>query len=478
MNMPAAVAGLFGSSATSSSALAVKPSSPPALEGGTDFQNMLDQARPAPSSSDDSSSAANPNDPSNSKPDAVTKQKKEHQAAHDVKATGRAQKPSAKQTEVDDAKEDGDAEPTALPQSPQTQDLPGQPPKAVESDKAPPKGKSSSKSPADGQVQQAAATDGGKVVQAVKPRDGKQSDSGKDSSRRASVRAVSRADGADEKAAPQAASTGQAESQAAGVSAQSQTESTAAKSPGGKEVLAIQPHNPQGQSASEPQSTAAAQAQLPASSDDASSAGDASVSSSLEKLDGSSARPVATAPVGAFADVLGAMQSTGNFQTPGTAAVTLNATPDAPTVPPEAQFAQANHAQIVSGIHGQLLPSGGNMQLRLDPPELGTLNIIVRIHEGVMNASFETNNDQATRMLSHSLSQLKTSLEAQGVSVGKLHVQQSPRNQQSDSQGDEQSSRDGSPGEQPAQREQQRREMLRRMWRRLSGGSDPLDLVA
>ena len=116
------------------------------------------------------------------------------------------------------------------------------------------------------------------------------------------------------------------------------------------------------------------------------------------------------------------------------------------------------------------------MQLASIPPTRA-LNVIVRIHDGVMTADFETSNDQATRLLSHSLSQLKTSLEAQGVSVGKLHVQQSPKNQQSDWRNDDSSSHNQNRSDNPAQREQQRREMLRRMWRRL-GANDPLDLVA
>jgi flagellar hook-length control protein FliK len=100
------------------------------------------------------------------------------------------------------------------------------------------------------------------------------------------------------------------------------------------------------------------------------------------------------------------------------------------------------------------------------------------MHEGVMTASFETSNAQPPP-LSHSLSQLKASLESQGITVGKLHVQQSPRDQQSNSSSDERSSKDdNSSQDHPAQREQQRREMLRRMWRKLSGANDPLDLVA
>jgi flagellar hook-length control protein FliK len=142
--------------------------------------------------------------------------------------------------------------------------------------------------------------------------------------------------------------------------------------------------------------------------------------------------------------------------------------------PPEAQFAEANHAKIVSGIHGQLLPGGGSMHIRLDPPELGAVNVRVEMRDGVMTAAFETTNDQATKLLSHSLGDLKAALEAQGVSVEKLHVRQSDRQQSSSGDGRQSDRQQDS----AAQREQQRRDLMRRMWRRLMNGQDPLDLVA
>ena len=101
--------------------------------------------------------------------------------------------------------------------------------------------------------------------------------------------------------------------------------------------------------------------------------------------------------------------------------------PPAPDAPPEARFADANHARIVAGVRGELLPNGGTMHLRLDPPELGDLQVSVHLRDGVITAAFQTSNDDATRLLSHSLGDLKTLLESQGVAVGKLHVQQSPR---------------------------------------------------
>jgi flagellar hook-length control protein FliK len=144
-------------------------------------------------------------------------------------------------------------------------------------------------------------------------------------------------------------------------------------------------------------------------------------------------------------------------------------------VPPEIRFADTNHPQIVTGMRGQLLPDGGTMHIRLDPPELGALQVSVHMENGVMTASFQTSNDEATKLLSHSLAQLKHVLESQGVSVDKLHVTQTPRDQQADNDNPRQQSGSDNPS---ARQEQQRREILQRMWRKLTNGSDPLDTVA
>lgn len=152
-----------------------------------------------------------------------------------------------------------------------------------------------------------------------------------------------------------------------------------------------------------------------------------------------------------------------------------------PTATPEARFAEANHSQIVGSISGQLLPRGGTMHIHLDPPELGAMQVTVRMTDGAVTASFQTSNEQATQLLSHSLAQLKQVLETQGISVERLHVQQAPPPQHGSAEGE----RDGRGGEQQQSgqqgtlsQEQQRRELLRRMWRRLNKGVDPLDLVA
>jgi flagellar hook-length control protein FliK len=147
---------------------------------------------------------------------------------------------------------------------------------------------------------------------------------------------------------------------------------------------------------------------------------------------------------------------------------------------PGAKFVAENHPNIVQSVKTQLLPTGGTMRLRLDPPELGAMQVSVHVKDGVVTASFETSNDQATKMLSHSLGQLKQALESQGITVGKMHVQQSARNesaQEHSTDGDPESSQ-SKENTSSSQQDEQRREALRRMWERLSIGGDPLDLVA
>lgn len=148
-----------------------------------------------------------------------------------------------------------------------------------------------------------------------------------------------------------------------------------------------------------------------------------------------------------------------------------------PTASPQAQFIETNQPKILSSIQGQLLPNGGTMQIRLTPPELGNLQITVQMRDGVMAASFETSSEHATKFLSQSLGQLKTGLEAAGMSVEKLQVQQAPR-RDAGNDGDSDSKHQPQEQQQQAQQDQQRREMLQRMWSKLTGAGDPLDLVA
>lgn len=177
----------------------------------------------------------------------------------------------------------------------------------------------------------------------------------------------------------------------------------------------------------------------------------------------------------------------GTEQAPATAAnkqvhETTAADKPARPVPSERAFAAQNHDRIVTGVRTQLLPNGGSMQIRLNPENLGAMNITVSVVDGVVSAAFQTTSDEATKLLSHTLGQLKTALEGQGVSVDKIQVQQAPREVQTSRNDDGQQPRDNSEFRQQQQetlrQQQERRHLLNRMWEHLANGGDPLDLVA
>jgi flagellar hook-length control protein FliK len=189
--------------------------------------------------------------------------------------------------------------------------------------------------------------------------------------------------------------------------------------------------------------------------------------------------PVAAANIAGDAGGSSASTTSGHVQPEAAKPQATAQAPAAPAPappPPQAHFAEVNHPKIVTAVQSQALTNGGTMQIRLDPPELGALQVMVHMQDGVMTASFHTSNDDATKLLSHSLSQLKQVLESQGVSVERLQVSQAPKDQHAQNDDPRQSPRDQH--DDAHRQEQQRKEMLRRMWRRLSNGSDPLDLVA
>jgi len=153
----------------------------------------------------------------------------------------------------------------------------------------------------------------------------------------------------------------------------------------------------------------------------------------------------------------------------------------APALPvtAESHFAESNIPKIVTGVTGQLLPNGGTMHIRLDPPEMGALTVSIRMDRGTVEASFQTSTDQATQLLGHSLTQLKTALESAGINVDKLNVSQVPADKQASSNNpqNQQNSQQSQEEARQFQQEQQRRQMLQRMWQKLSGNDD-LDMVA
>jgi flagellar hook-length control protein FliK len=67
--------------------------------------------------------------------------------------------------------------------------------------------------------------------------------------------------------------------------------------------------------------------------------------------------------------------------------------------------------------------NGQQMQLHLNPPELGALSVDVSMHDGVLSARIEAQTPNARQILVDNISQLKDSLTQQGVSFDRIDVQ-------------------------------------------------------
>ena len=65
---------------------------------------------------------------------------------------------------------------------------------------------------------------------------------------------------------------------------------------------------------------------------------------------------------------------------------------------------------------------GGTLQLRLSPPELGSLRLQLTVKNGVMSASIETDNAAARRVLLDHLPQLRDRLAEQNIRVDRFDV--------------------------------------------------------
>ena len=65
---------------------------------------------------------------------------------------------------------------------------------------------------------------------------------------------------------------------------------------------------------------------------------------------------------------------------------------------------------------------GGELKLRLSPPELGSLRLQVRLAEGVLSARIETDNPTAKQVLIDNLPALRDRLAEQNIRVEKFDV--------------------------------------------------------
>ncbi len=81
--------------------------------------------------------------------------------------------------------------------------------------------------------------------------------------------------------------------------------------------------------------------------------------------------------------------------------------------------------QVSKAMASVMKEGGGSMKLRLSPEHLGELNIKLELRNGVLRARVETSTNEATKALEEGLPQLRAALEARGVRVDELTIQQS-----------------------------------------------------
>lgn len=122
----------------------------------------------------------------------------------------------------------------------------------------------------------------------------------------------------------------------------------------------------------------------------------------------------------------------------------------------------ANIARISRGLQSAVNQRGGNVTLRLDPPELGQVRIEMAVRDGVVNARITASTDSVRRLLTDQLGHLRQALDRQGLTIDRLEVQ-TASNQGSNWNSSQDESQDGrSRGQHDSsqQRSQRQREGL------------------
>ncbi|CAK7047612.1 MAG: hypothetical protein DELT_00894 [Desulfovibrio sp.] len=102
-------------------------------------------------------------------------------------------------------------------------------------------------------------------------------------------------------------------------------------------------------------------------------------------------------------------------------AQTSSAAPQQPAT--TAYNRQEVFSQVEQGLLKQLSDGSRQMTLRLDPGELGQLSLLVTVKGGEVRALIRTDNAETTALLSEQMSQLRASLEEQGLKVAQLDVE-------------------------------------------------------
>jgi flagellar hook-length control protein FliK len=90
--------------------------------------------------------------------------------------------------------------------------------------------------------------------------------------------------------------------------------------------------------------------------------------------------------------------------------------------------------QIENGAFKDLGQGQKQLTIRLDPQDLGQVNVILQVKGKEVQATLRTTNQETAQALNEQISQLKTQLESQGLKVTRLEVQTQLPDAQADTQ--------------------------------------------
>lgn len=102
---------------------------------------------------------------------------------------------------------------------------------------------------------------------------------------------------------------------------------------------------------------------------------------------------------------------------------------------PSARELDANVARVARGLQSAVQHNGGAVTLRLDPPEMGVVRVLMEVREGVASVQFRVEKESAGTLLNQHVESLRESLQRQGLNAERIDVQLMPRSPEPTGQG-------------------------------------------
>ena len=78
--------------------------------------------------------------------------------------------------------------------------------------------------------------------------------------------------------------------------------------------------------------------------------------------------------------------------------------------------------QIIDGASNLLMKGSSRIVITLEPPNLGTLNMDIRVQHDMVRMSLVADNYEVKQVLNSNLDQLKTALQGQGLNIDRFDV--------------------------------------------------------